>query len=344
MTPILDIARQAVESFWTTTGQMSPYLLLGFAVAGVLRVVIPNKFIENHLGGKGLWPIIKASLFGVPLPLCSCGVIPVAMSLRKQGASRGAVVAFLLSTPQTGIDSIFVTFSLMGPVFTIFRPVAALLTGFFGGAAVDVFDKAKNETRENTQQNTETNNGSILARIVRHGFIVLPRDIALAMLVGLIIAAGISVGVPDDFFADKIGSGVTAMLLMMLVGIPFYVCATASVPIAVAMIAKGLSPGAALVFLMTGPATNAAAFTTIWSVLGKRTAIIYMLTVVMCALGSGLILNIFFNSATQYIATHSHKMGTSPLEHISAVVLLGVLGFGIFEKYKRARKAAASKS
>ena len=314
--------------------RMSPYLLFGFAVAGVLRVLISDKFVETHLGGKGIWPVIKSSLFGVPLPLCSCGVIPVAMSLRKQGASSGAAVAFLLSTPQTGVDSIFVTLSLMGPVFMIFRPIAALVTGLIGGVAVNCFASTKDTNGPLDDECDANNKKNLFTRALRHGFIVLPKDIALAMLVGLTIAAGISVGVPDDFFAEKLGTGIGTMVLMMFIGVPVYVCATASVPIAVAMIAKGLTPGAALVFLMTGPATNAAAFATIWKVLGGRTAVIYILTVLVCALGSGIIFDTFFSEAGEYITRHVHKMATTPLEHISAIALLAVLGLGVFEKFK----------
>ena len=155
------------------------------------------------------------------------------------------------------------------------------------------------------------------------------------MLAGLIIAALISVAVPDDFFADKIGTGFGAMILMMLVGIPLYVCATASVPIAAALIAKGLTPGAALVFLMTGPATNAAGFVTIWKILGRRTAIIYILTIAVCALASGLLLDAMFSNLGSQIHSHYHKMGTTPLEHISAVILLAVLTLGIYKKYRK---------
>ncbi len=321
--------------FWATVGQMSPYLLFGFAVAGVLKVLIPTSLVQQHLGGKGIWPIIKSSLFGVPLPLCSCGVIPVSMSLRKRGAGKGATVAFLLSTPQTGVDSIFVTLSLLGPVFMVFRPVVALITGIVGGTAVDLFDRKESVTPEIEEDQDSSENKNKFLTGFKHAFVVLPRDIGTAMLVGLLIAAIISVAVPDDFFAEKIGTGIGAMILMMLVGIPVYVCATASVPVAVALIAKGLTPGAALVFLMTGPATNAAAFVILWKVLGRKTAIIYILTVVICALASGLLLDGMFSDLGSQVQHHYHKMGITPLEHISAVILLIILSFGIYKKYRK---------
>jgi len=134
-----DFIKLIITDFWDTIAEMSPYLLFGFFVAGLLSVLVSQQLVEKHLGGRGLWPLLKASIFGVPLPLCSCGVIPVSMSLHKHGASKGSTIAFLLSTPQTGVDSIFVTLSLLGPVFAVFRPVAALITGLVGGAVVDVF-------------------------------------------------------------------------------------------------------------------------------------------------------------------------------------------------------------
>jgi uncharacterized membrane protein YraQ (UPF0718 family) len=332
---MFEFLKSIVVDFWTTVGQMSPYLLFGFAVAGVLKVLIPTSFVQKHLGGKGIWPVFWASLFGVPLPLCSCGVIPVAMSLHKQGAGKGATIAFLLSTPQTGVDSILVTFSLLGPVFMIARPVIALITGIIGGIAVDLFDRKDFTAVQDEDEENSSGSKSKLVTGFRHAFVVLPRDIGTAMLAGLIIAAIISVAVPDDFFSDKIGTGFGAMIVMMLVGIPLYVCATASVPIAAALIVKGLSPGAALVFLMTGPATNAASLVIIWKILGRRTAIIYILTVAVCALASGLLLDAMFGDLGSQIHSHYHKMAATPLEHISAVILLIVLGFGIYKKYKK---------
>ena len=321
--------------FWATVSQMSPYLLFGFAVAGALKVLIPTSLVQKHLGGKGIWPIIKSSLFGVPLPLCSCGVIPVAMSLRKRGASKGATVAFLLSTPQTGVDSILVTLSLLGPVFMIARPLIALITGVVGGVAVDILDNKPSEAPAVEEDEESASNKNIFKIGFRHAFLVLPRDIGAAMLIGLVIAAIIAVAVPDDFFANKIGTGIGAMIIMMLVGIPLYVCATASVPIAAALIAKGLTPGAALVFLMTGPASNAASIAIIWKVMGSRTAIIYLLTVAVCALVSGLLLDSMFRNLGSEIHGHFHQMGTTPLEHISAAVLLAVLLWGIYKKYRK---------
>jgi len=292
--------------------------------------------------------VVKASLFGVPLPLCSCGVIPVTASLRKHGASRGASVSFLLSTPQTGVDSFLVTWSLLGPVFAIFRPLIAFVTGLVGGLAVQavtdnskaVAEEQKDETKCQDACCTQPHVPKIV-RIVRYAFITLPEDIGRPMLAGIFIAALISAFVPKDFVVEGVETLGTfgMMLIMMVLGIPVYVCATASVPLAAIMIAKGISPGAVLVFLMTGPATNAVAFATIWKIMGGRTAIVYLLTVIICALVSGLLLDALFPELSVSVQQHFHEMSPSVLNHVLAVVLLAILGLGVFRKLRGGKSA-----
>jgi uncharacterized membrane protein YraQ (UPF0718 family) len=354
------LLRLAVD-FWTTVGEMSPYLLFGFFVAGLLSVFVSQKLVERHLGGRGFLPVLKATLFGIPLPLCSCGVIPVAMSLREHGASKASTISFLLSTPQTGVDSIFVTYSLLGPVFALFRPLAALVTGLVGGVLVNFFGQEvgrasplANNSRAGTHDLPSTadpqppENGekcccchhaeTPLRKFLngmKYGFVSLPRDIGKPLLVGLVVAALISAVLPKDFFATQLGHGLPAMLIMMLIGIPIYVCASASVPVAAAMILKGLSPGAALVFLITGPATNAAGLATIWNTLGRRTAILYLLTVAGCALAAGIVLDSIIHSVEVGVASHMHHMGPSIIQHASAVVLLAVLGYAFLTGRRR---------
>jgi uncharacterized membrane protein YraQ (UPF0718 family) len=339
---MVDFIKLLITDFWDTIAEMSPYLLFGFFVAGLLSVLISQEFVERHLGGRGFLPLLKASIFGIPLPLCSCGVIPVSMSLYKHGASKGSTIAFLLSTPQTGVDSIFVTLSLLGPVFAVYRPVAALITGLLGGGFVDAFEKARKVQQVPAEKCTDeccsSKKTGRAVRGLRYGFITLPRDIGKAMLLGLVIAAFISALVPDGYFAEKLGTGIFAMIVMMLLGIPVYVCAIASVPVAAAMILKGLTPGAALVFLMTGPATNAASFITIWKILGRATAIIYLATVAGCALLGGLLLDYIAAGVNIKIATRPSWMMPDFVKYASAVVLLAVLGYALFTKKKTSHK------
>lgn len=338
---MLDFITELAVNLWDTLGQMAPYLLFGFLVAGVLSVFLSAAFVERHLSGRGFWPLFKASAFGVPLPLCSCGVIPVAMSLRRHRASRGAVISFLLSTPQTGVDSIAVTYSLLGPVMAVYRPVVALITGLLGGSATAVLGSGKFDDEQEAGCEDDCCKDILkkknrLRRIFRHGFYTLPKDIGKSMIVGLVIAAFLGAVVPDDFFAEKIGTGIGAMLLMMLAGIPVYVCATASIPIAAVLLAKGLSPGAIMVFLMTGPATNAATITTIWKVLGSRTMFVYLGTVVVCALGSGLVLDYFAFEMVVRTASGGHQMLPAIVKHVSAVLLIVVLGYPLIKSRDQA--------
>jgi len=318
--------------FWAVLGEMAPYLLFGFLVAGVLSVLVWPEMIEKHLGRRGLWPVIKAAAFGVPLPLCSCGVIPVATSLRRHGASRGSTISFLIATPQDGVDSIMVTYGLLGGVFAIFRPLMALATGILGGVSV----AAAEENPELTVQASDAGEKSPpigirakLSEALHYGFVALPRDIGKALLLGLLAAALISALVPRSYFGDLVGPGIGQIVLLILVGIPVYVCATASVPLAYAMILAGVSPGAAFAFLMTGPATNVATIATIWKVMGKRTAAIYLVTMLIGALAGGLLLD-------QIVTTQQIQSGQAvgwmlppAIKHVSAVVLLALLIVGI---------------
>jgi len=351
---VLEILRQVAVDFWATIAQMSPYLLFGFLVAGLLSIFISQRMVERHLGGKGILPVLKAALFGLPMPLCSCGVIPVSMSLRQRGASKGSTIAFLLATPQTGVDCILVTYSLLGPVFAIFAPMAALVTSLVGGLLVSLFGQTPEDKDAESEDNDPVNPQSDGSRPVgecrchplitprrrlldglRYGFLSLPRDIGKSLLVGLTIAAVISALMPDDFFAQKLGRGLPAMLVMMLIGIPIYVCTSGSVPLAAAMILKGLSPGAAFVFLMTGPVTNAAGLATIWNTLGRRTAVLYLITVAVCALAGGLLLDAIAPHMELAAAPHVHNMGPSLFQHTSAVVLLTLLGYGFYTHLRR---------
>ncbi len=338
-----DFVKSIVIDFWATIAEMSPYLLFGFLAAGALSVVISQKLVERHLGGGGIWPLVKASIFGVPLPLCSCSVIPVSMSLHKHGAGKGSTISFLLSTPQTGVDSIFVTLSLLGPVFAVFRPLIAFITGIIGGTLVNLFNpnaegKSTLQVKCSDSCCDDTKNNNRIAGALKYGFVTLPRDIGKAMLVGLAIAAVISTAVPDDFFAEKLGTGIFAMVVMMFLGIPIYVCATASVPVAAALIIKGLTPGAALVFLMTGPATNAASFAIIWKVLGRKTAIIYLATVAGCALLSGILLDYIAANFDFEVASRPGWMLPNIIKNISAIILLAILAFAAFRRKKPATK------
>ena len=333
--------------FWAVLSEMAPYLLFGFLMAGVLSVFVSPSLVERHLGGKGMGSVVKAAAFGVPLPLCSCGVIPVSASLRRHGAGKGAIISFLISTPQTGVDSIMVTYGLLGGVYAIFRPIVALVTGIVGGAIVNIAD------RNNTSNDAPADGGgdyftedghSRIRRIFTYGFDTLPQDIGRALLVGLVIAALISAVVPKDYFAGVVPPGILQILVLMLAGIPVYVCATASVPLAYALIVAGVSPGAAFAFLMTGPATNAATIATIWKLMGRRTTIIYLSVISIGALAGGLLLDRIVSVQRIVAHHHGHWMLPQIVKYICAVVLLGILIRAVVRPYflRRAKKGKTS--
>lgn len=339
---IIDIA----VGGWQVLGQMAPWLLIGFAIAGVLSVLVSPAWVQRHLGGGGLLPVVKATLFGVPLPLCSCGVIPVTAGMYRQGASRGASSAFLLATPQTGVDSIFATYALLGPVFAVVRPVVALVTGIFGGALIDLVDRrAPDVDTEVTDDccDTETApDGNKLMRMLRYGFVTLPGDIAWALILGVVVAALLGAFMQQGQFESLLGGGIVAMLIMMAIGTPLYVCSTASIPLAVGFMHLGASPGAALVFLITGPATNAATISVMFKLLGRRTAVIYLLTVVVSALLAGGLLDALAVSMPASPLTHEHGQSVGIVGHISAKVLILCLILGLWSRRKTRGGSAAS--
>ena len=272
--------------------EMSPFLLLGFLIAGMMHVFIPNNFFSKYLSGNSFHSVLSAAIFGVPIPLCSCGVIPTAMFLRREGAGKGAVVSFLIATPQTGVDSIFATYSLMGLPFALVRPVAAFLTALLGGTFVNAFAEA-----ETSDQSTSVSSGHVrkhmslrekLIEAIKFGFVEMMEDIGKWLVVGLIVAGLITVFVPNEFFAIFKDNTFMSMLLVLCISIPMYVCATGSIPIAVALMAKGLTPGAALVLLMAGPACNFASILVINKVLGKKTLICYLIAIILGSIAFGI--------------------------------------------------------
>ena len=324
---------------WSVMALMAPYLLFGFFIAGVLSTFIPVSFIEKHLGKRGLWQIVKASLLGVPIPLCSCSVIPVSTSLRQHGATQGATISFLTSTPQTGVDSIAATWGLLGPLFALFRTLIAFITGCICGIAVERFTPATDEDNECHDEHCPSCNPAQgthrWKQVFSYGFGVLPRDIGRSLLIGIVISGLLGAIVPADFFTSHLNSEWISMLAVLGLGIPLYVCSTGSIPIALAMIGMGLSPGAALVFLITGPATNAATLTTVFKTMGQRVVIIYLLTLAGCSLIAGWILNRILSSNMIVDQVNHHAMGANLFEQSCAVLLTGLLIYSILPRKKK---------
>lgn len=280
-----------VYSLINMVAEMAPYLLFGFLVAGLLYAFVPGDFYKHHLAKPGPWAVIKAALIGVPLPLCSCGVLPTAVSLRRNGASRGAATSFLIATPQTGVDSIAATYSLLGPAFAIIRPVAALVTAFIGGMIVSHGEKDAAICNTEVDTIDAPHSATFVEKLLdalKYGFVDMVQNIGKWLIIGLVIAAAITVFVPDGFFTAFAKYPLLSMIAVVIVAVPMYVCSTGSIPIALSLMLKGLTPGAAFVLLMAGPAANFASMIIVGKSLGKKAAWAYIGTIVLGAIGVGL--------------------------------------------------------
>ena len=339
---------------YALTCEMAPYLLLGFLLAGILHVFVPRRVYSLYLSKNNFRSVLLSALFGVPLPLCSCGVIPTAMSMRKEGASKGATVSFLISTPQTGVDSIAATASLLGPAFAVIRPLVAFITAIFGGMLTCIFGKKdKDEELQNIGQKEKLPSGFIAKcrEALKYGFSDMIGDIGKNLVIGLLIAGAISVLVPDDFFDTFADKPILNMLLVLLISAPMYVCATGSVPIAAALMLKGMSPGAALVLLMAGPATNMASIMVVGKVLGRRTLLIYMVSIIAGALGFGILTDTllpasWFELHDGHIASaccHGHESVIPLWKQISAAILLALLVAAFINRVKHTHNITMGK-
>ncbi len=342
---MFDIIHEYLIALWELTIEMSPYLLLGFFIAGILYVYFPKDKVARYLGKNNLRSAINASLIGVPLPLCSCGVIPTGISFYKNGASKGSSVSFLISTPQTGVDSILATYALLGLPLAIIRPIIALITGILGGLVTNIVDSRQQEEQVLPSESHQINKSRILTRsekwkaMLHYAFVEFLQDISKWLIIGLLLAALMAVLIPDDFFTSYLGNEYLSMAIVLLSSIPLYVCATGSVPIAAVLLMKGLSPGAAIVFLMAGPATNAATITVIGNVMGRKALFSYMSSIIGGALFFGIIVNEFLPRAwfTDYMVHIHDGHGTHLIPHWlsigSAIVLILLLINGYIQKY-----------
>lgn len=315
---------------WTLLCEMSPFLLLGFLLAGLMHEFIPGKAYTKYLGNPSLKSVVLAALFGVPLPLCSCGVIPTAMGIRREGASKGATISFLIATPQTGIDSIIATYSLMGLPFAIIRPVVALVTAVFGGVLCNSVDSEPQTLHTPLLKESEKEEKpSFKKRVIRafsYAFGEMMEDIGKWLAIGLVVAGIITAAVPDSWFTIFHGNTLYSILFVLLFSIPMYLCATGSIPIALALMLKGLTPGAALVLLMAGPASNAASILVVSKVLGKRSMLVYLAAIISGAVLFGFGIDYllprewFTAPVAQYEACH--EAGVSIFSYVCTALLL----------------------
>ncbi len=329
-----------LSEIWFLLCEMSPFLLLGFMLAGLMHEFVPNTLYTRYLGKPTFGSVVLAALFGVPLPLCSCGVIPTAMGIRREGASKGATISFLIATPQTGVDSIIATYSLMGLPFAVIRPVVALLTAIFGGTLCNALDNDNVDDNLNLNANLNANDGKKstptlsssskrLRRAFAYAFGEMMEDIGKWLAVGLVVAGIITAAVPNSWFNIFQDNTLYSILFVLLFSIPMYLCATGSIPIAMALMLKGLTPGAALVLLMAGPACNAASILVVGKVLGKRTMLIYLVSIVMGAIVFGYVIDYmlpreWFNAPVSHYAA-CHEEGVGLFSYLCTAFLLACL-------------------
>ena len=301
-----------MREIFELVNSMSPYLLLGFTLAGLMHAFVPRAMYSRYLSGNNFRSVLSAAILGIPLPLCSCGVIPTAMSLRKDGASKGATISFLIATPQTGVDSIIATYSLMGLPFALLRPFVALVTALFGGALANRVGKNDNTEKADAPEQCccaneeKTTFSKKIRTAANYAYVEMMQDIGRWLVLGLVVAGLITVFVPDSFFSLFADKPFASMLMVLLFAIPMYLCATGSIPIAVALMLKGLSPGTALVLLMAGPAVNVASLLVIGKVMGRRSLMTYLFSIVGCA--------ILFGLGIDYLLPR--EWFTAPLVHI----------------------------
>ena len=332
--------RAYLLSLLTVVCEMAPYLLLGFLIAGILHVFVPQGFYTKYLSRNNKWAVLWAALLGVPLPLCSCGVIPTAIGLRNEKASKGAVASFLIATPQTGIDSILATFSLLGLGFAILRPVAALITGVCGGLLVNRLVK-EDDAIVTADASCSVETGNRFWQVLKYAYFRMIQDIGGRLVIGLLVAALIQVAIPDEFFLTFGKQPLLQMLVILVVAVPMYICSTGSIPVAAALMMKGLSPGAALVMLMAGPAVNLASILVVRKALGRQFTVIYLLTIVGFSILFGLLVNAIGitvpTTASADVCCAGETVLPAPFKLICAIVLtiliLFALTMKLFERF-----------
>ncbi|MDG4477084.1 SO_0444 family Cu/Zn efflux transporter [Thiovibrio frasassiensis] len=330
---------------WQLLLEASAYILFGILIGGLLKVFLSPSYVARHLGQGRYSSVLKAALLGIPLPLCSCGVLPAAAALKRQGANNGATTAFLISTPESGVDSISVSYALLDPIMTVARPLAALISALIAGCIENTFNPPRPQLAMAADLSCavdgccsgidcppaeHANHHSFPEKIragMTYAFGELWGDLAGWFFAGVLLAGMISALVPDDLITTYLGGGLLTMLLMLAFGIPLYICATASTPIAAAMILKGVSPGAALVFLLVGPATNMATLSVLVGLLGKRATAVYLSCIGITAVIFGLTLDWVYAAygiSAKAVIGQAGEIIPYPLQLAAALLILAL--------------------
>ena len=353
----MEILYKIFENIIVLSNAMSFYILLGLLIAGILKQLIPDNFISSHLGQNKISSVIKATIFGIPMPVCSCSVIPLAKSLQKEGASKGSVQSFLIATPITGADSIMATYSFFGWIFTIYRVITAIIIAIITGILqnfVDKKDKKKiikfsinkqhiHNNQINIKDNysssccssAKTNSKFSIKESFNYAFNVLFKDIYIGLLAGVIIGGIFTTLLPKELLQTLFEYQFLTYIAVLVISLPLYVCATASLPIAAAFLLSGMSSGAVFVFLSAGPATNSITIGVVASMFGKKSLFIYLGVVSILSIVFGYIFDSFFSNLEVFdISSHTQEFN---LLDTTSTILMYILMLYTFFKSKSNR-------
>jgi len=350
-----------IEALIVLSNAMAPYILFGLLFAGILHELVPESLVTKHLGKESISSVIKSTIFGIPLPVCSCGVIPLATSIKKSGASKGATLSFLISTPITGVDSILATYGMFGWIFTLYRVVTSMIIAMIAGILTNIFDKEEVEEKRTifsaVNTNTTAQSASFgvtpfssspqkescdseekksfsMVKAFRYAFITLLGDIAKPLFWGLIIGALITVAIPQNLSDILVEYSWLSYIIVIAIAVPMYVCATASLPIAAGLMLSGVSAGAAFVFLSAGPATNTVTIGVVKKMLGTRSLYIYLGSIVVGSVMFGLSLDYVFSISDinpQSLVHMDEEAGFIAIA--SSIVLWSFVGYFILKPY-----------
>lgn len=364
------------EALWQLSIAMAPYILFGLLFAGILHELVPDSIVTKHLGKDNVSSVVKSTIFGIPLPVCSCGVIPLATSIKKSGASKGATLSFLISTPITGVDSIMATYGIFGWIFTLYRAITSMIIAMVAGILTNIFDKdtstssvtvevkkpafssvapqATTSFTMNAQKQEEpcgtgtgsccsTNNNQTkkfsFTSAITYAFGTLLGDIAKPLFWGLIIGALITVAIPENLSEVLKSYAWLSYIIVIAIAIPMYVCATASLPIAAGLMLSGVSAGAAFVFLSAGPATNTVTIGVVKKMLGTKSLVIYLGSITIGSIFFGLGLDYIFNISDIDPASLIHmEEEAGILDTISSVILWGFVLWYLMKPYFEKKK------
>ena len=359
------------EALWQLSQAMAPYILFGLMFAGILHELVPESIVTKHLGKDNVSSVVKSTLFGIPLPVCSCGVIPLATSIKKSGASKGATLSFLISTPITGVDSIMATYGIFGWIFTLYRALTSMIIAMIAGILTNIFDKEEEKAPHTfsagvspTFSTAKPVGGTVLNTVkeeatsccstegsccssdssekkkfsfsaaMRYAFVTLLGDIAKPLFWGLLLGALITVAIPDNLAEVLQGNAWLSYLVVILIAVPMYVCATASLPIAAGLMLSGVSAGAAFVFLSAGPATNTVTIGVVKKMLGSKSLVIYLGSIIVGSIVFGLGLDYIFDisNINPTSLVHMDEEG-GIIAVLSSVILWGLVLWFVLKSY-----------